>query len=167
MSSDNKNNSLSLILQIISSVIIALLAGATAPWWWQEIKPFFARKPPEPTPIPTPTYTPPPTPTPIQTPTYTPQKTLINIAYAGDNFGCVLPIAINISGQSFYPQGNFSSINNIDLGQQRYQITGQIYCQTIGNCQVYGEGVINVIPNNTYYVIWQNTSIGQCTARLQ
>ncbi|TRU84545.1 MAG: hypothetical protein EWV76_16140 [Microcystis novacekii Mn_MB_F_20050700_S1] len=151
MSSDNKNNSL--ILQIISSVIIALLAGATAPWWWQEIKSFFARKPPEPTPIPTPTYT--------------PQKTLINIAYAGDNFGCVLPIAINISGQYFYPQGNFSTINNIDLGQQRYQITGQIRCQTIGNCQVYGEGVINVIPNNTYYVIWQNTSIGQCTARLQ
>ncbi|MFM7904428.1 MAG: hypothetical protein ACKPA9_04465, partial [Microcystis sp.] len=95
----------SLILQIISSVIIALLAGATAPWWWQEIKSFFARKPPEPTPIPTPTYT--------------PQKTLINIAYAGDNFGCVLPIAINISGQYFYPQGNFSTINNIDLGQQR------------------------------------------------
>ena len=131
------NKNNSLILQIISSVIIALLAGATAPWWWQEIKSFFA------------------------------QKTLINIAYAGDNFGCVLPIAINISGQYFYPQGNFSTINNIDLGQQRYQITGQIYCQTIGNCQVYGEGVINVIPNNTYYVIWQNTSIGQCTARLQ
>lgn len=151
MSSDNKNNSL--IVQIISSVIIALLAGATAPWWWQEIKSFFARKPPEPSPTPTPTYT--------------PQKTLINIAYLGDNFGCVLPIAINISGQYFYPQGNFSTINNIDLGQQRYQITGQIRCQTIGNCQVYGEGVINVIPNNTYYVIWQNTSIGQCTARLQ
>ncbi|AVQ72482.1 hypothetical protein MTo_02878 [Microcystis aeruginosa NIES-1211] len=153
MSGDNKNNSL--IVQIISSVIIALLAGATAPWWWQEIKSFFARKPPE------------PSLTPIPTPTYTPQKTLINIAYLGDNFGCVLPIAINISGQYFYPQGNFSTINNIDLGQQRYQITGQIRCQTIGNCQVYGEGLINVIPNNTYYVIWQNTSIGQCTARLQ
>lgn len=165
MSSDNKNNSL--IVQIISSVIIALLAGATAPWWWQEIKSFFAGKSPEPTPIPTPTYTPPPTPAPILNPTYTPQKTSINIAYAGDNFGCVLPIAVNISGEYFYPQGNFSTINNIDLGQQRYQITGQIRCQTIGNCQVYGEGVINVIPNNTYYVIWQNTSIGQCTARLQ
>ena len=151
MSGDNKNNSL--IVQIISSVIIALLAGAAAPWWWQEIKAFFAGKSPEPSPIPTPTYT--------------PQKTLINIAYRGDNFGCVLPIAINISGQSFYPQGNFSSIDNIDLGQQRYQITGQIHCQTIGNCQVYGEGVINVIPNNTYYVIWQKTSINQCTASLQ
>ena len=75
--------------------------------------------------------------------------------------------AVNISGEYFYPQGNFSTINNIDLGQQRYQITGQIRCQTIGNCQVYGEGVINVIPNNTYYVIWRNTSIGQCTAHLQ
>ena len=132
------NKNNSLIVQIISSVIIALLAGATAPWWWQEIKSL-----------------------------YTPQKTSINIAYAGDNFGCVLPIAVNISGEYFYPQGNFSTINNIDLGQQRYQITGQIRCQTIGNCQVYGEGVINVIPNNTYYVIWRNTSIGQCTAHLQ
>jgi len=30
-----------------------------------------------------------------------------------------------------------------------------------------GEGFINVIPNNTYYIGWQNTGIGQCIANLQ
>lgn len=81
-------------------------------------------------------FTPPPTPT----PTYTPQKTLINIAYAGDNFGCTLPIAINIGGQYFYPQGNFSAINNIDLGQQRYKITEQIRFKLLAIIKSMGRG---------------------------
>jgi hypothetical protein len=60
-----------------------------------------------------------------------------------------------------------SQANGIKIGQQRYQISGKIYCPYIGNCQLYGEGLINVIPGNTYYLGWQNVAPAQCVARLQ
>jgi hypothetical protein len=96
-----------------------------------------------------------------------PQKTSINVAYGGDYLGCRLPIAINIANQRLYPQSNLFQVNDIEVGRQRYQISGNIYCPIAGQCQVYGEGFINVIPGNTYYIAWQNTRFAQCDAILQ
>jgi hypothetical protein len=104
----------------------------------------------------------------VTSPTPEPPRTAaINVAYRGDNFGCTLPVSINIGGQEFYPKGNLFQATGIKTGQQRYQIGGQIYCSTIGNCQLYGEGLVNVIPGNIYYLSWQNVSVGQCAAHLQ
>jgi hypothetical protein len=163
----NGDNNNSVVGQIVVPVVIALLVGGTSPWWWKEL---IVKNGGDSTLTPTPsttlTPTPSTTPTPISPPPEA-QKTAINVAYTGDNFGCTLPISINIGDQEFYPKGNLYQAVGIKTGQQKYQIGGQIYCPTIGNCQLYGEGLINIIPGNTYYVAWQNVSVGQCAARLQ
>lgn len=95
------------------------------------------------------------------------QRASISIAYPGDYYGCNLPVSISIGDQTFYPQGRIFQASNIELGQQKYQINGQINCLYIGSCLVQGEGTINIIPNRTYHLFWQNVAIGQCTAVLQ
>ena len=160
MSDENNNNSV--LGQIMVTVVVALLVGGSSPWWWQEI---FSKKTVTPEPTPTPAPAPEPVPTPAPEPV--PQRASINIAYQGDSYGCNLPISISIGDQAFYPQGALFQVENIKLGQQRYQINGQINCPIIGSCQVYGEGNIYVTQNISYYVVWQNTSFGQCSALLQ
>ena len=120
-----------------------------------------------PSPSPSPTLPPIVTPTSEPSPPPPPETTSITVAYGGDFFGCNLPISISIGDQEFYPQGSAYQINGIEVGQQNYRVSGQIHCPTLGSCQVYGQGVINVIPRNTYYLGWQNTAFGQCTAVLQ
>ena len=44
------------------------------------------------------------------------------------------------------------------------KFAGQIDCPTVGSCQVFGEGTIDVVPNGVYYMVWQNTALGQCSA---
>lgn len=161
MSEGNKGNGV--FWQIAIPVIVALLAGGTSPWWWQEL---FGKVDPAPQPIPTPAPDPNPDPGPSPEPTPSAQTASINVAYTGDSFACSLPIAIGIGGQSFSPSGN-SSTFEVATGQQPYQIQGQINCLGIGNCQVYGEGSIEVIPGNTYYLGWQNVGPGQCSASLR
>lgn len=182
---DGKNSILGLI---VAPVIVALLVGGTAPWWWQE---FFADKDPtavvpspenkapageepagegpdeegsdEEEPLGTDISPPAASPPPVSTP----QQASINLAYTGDYFGCNLPLAVTIDEQDFYPQGNVFQANGVSVGQQSYQISGQINCPAIGICQVSGQGTIQVIPGNTYYITWGNTAPGQCTAVLQ
>ena len=93
-----------------------------------------------------------------------PERGLINFVYPVDYYGCNLPISIKIGDKSFYPKSNLHQEKDIELGEQKYTIQGQISCPTIGVCQVYGEGSINVISGNNYYLYWKNTSYGQCTA---
>jgi hypothetical protein len=166
MANGDKSNGV--VGQIVVTVVVALLVGGTSPWWWHEL--IVKKNDPTPTPTSTPNTTPTPIssviPTPIS-PTPEPQRTGIDVAYTGDNFGCTLPIAINIGDQEFYPKGNLFQAVGIETGQQRYRVSGQIYCPPIGNCQLYGEGSINIIPGNTYYLAWQNVGVGQCAARLQ
>ncbi|MEO0708656.1 MAG: hypothetical protein AAF050_23765, partial [Cyanobacteria bacterium J06649_5] len=140
---DGKNSILGLI---VAPVIVALLVGGTAPWWWQE---FFADKDPTAV-VPSPeskapaeeepdeeeslgTDTSPPAASPP--PVSTPQQASINLAYTGDYFGCNLPLAVTIDEQDFYPQGNVFQANGVSVGQQSYQISGQINCPAIGICQ--------------------------------
>lgn len=89
--------------------------------------------------------------------------TSVIVAYTGDNYGCMLPISITIGGYVFQPTGNWFTVSNIPAGRQPYQITGQIQCGTYGTCQAFGEGYIDVYPNQTFYVGWQNTDVGQCS----
>jgi len=166
MSGSNKNDGP--LGQIIASVVIALLVGGSAPWWWQAL---FAGEdtpnpqPPEqiaPTPEPTASPTPSPQPEPVE-----PRLTSISVAYRGDYFGCSLPVSISVAGQAFYPDAAIYQISNVEVGQQQYQVGGQINCPTVGSCQVSGQGTIDVVPNGVYYMVWQNTGVGQCSAILQ
>lgn len=95
-----------------------------------------------------------------------PQTTTINLAYAGDTFGCILQLSVRIGNQRVIPQGNFYRVDGVEPGRQTYEVSGQIGCQGIGTCQATGSGSINVIANNTYYVRWQNVGVGQCSVVL-
>jgi len=159
----NNENKSSVVGQIIATVVVALLVGGTSPWWWNEFFGKEDRQPNSPNPTPTNSILPensssssPPT-----------QRTSISVAYRGDVFGCSLPLSIQIGDQKFYPQGYFFEVNGIMTGQQGYQIDGQIQCPTIGTCQVYGQGFVEVVSSRTYYLVWQNTALGQCQATLQ
>ncbi|MEM8502777.1 MAG: hypothetical protein AAF716_06440 [Cyanobacteria bacterium P01_D01_bin.1] len=173
MSGSNQNDSP--IVQIVASVVIALLVGGSAPWWWQE---FFSKDTPDPAsteriePISDSSTTASPvqaSPTPVvpnpEPPA--PRRTSISVAYRGDYYGCSLPVAISVAGKQVYPQGAIYQISDVEVGQQGYQISGQIDCPTVGSCQVFGEGTIDVVSNGVYYMIWQNTALGQCSAMLQ
>lgn len=105
---------------------------------------------------------PPPT-----TPPSRPSTTTVNLAYAGDMYGCYLPISVNIGGQNFAPQSNFYTVSGIPKGEQAYSISGQINCGAYGVCTAYGEGYIQVKEGATFYLVWQNTAYGQCSIWLQ
>jgi hypothetical protein len=99
-----------------------------------------------------------------------PQTTSVTVAYQGDYYRCSLPIDITIGNKKFFPRGYSYTVNNIEIGKQEYQISGNISCPT-GSlrvvCQVSGNGLINVVPDKTYQLSWQNTAYGQCEAILQ
>ena len=165
----------SVFWKIAIPVLIALLAGGTSPWWWEA---FFNKSPVAEAPDPTPPASPTPddpVPAPAPEPTSEPvipltsERASITIAYTGDYFGCRLPIEISIGDQSLYPAGSgyVFAYNDVEVGQQPYQIEGQIQCPSIGNCQAFGNGSINVIPGNEYYIRWQNVAVGQCSIILQ
>lgn len=96
-----------------------------------------------------------------------PSPVSINIAYSGDNYGCMLPITIDIGGISFVPTGNLYTVSGVEEGPADYYISGEIHCAALGSCQVYGEGVIGVQSGRTYNLVWQNTGYAQCSAVLQ
>lgn len=158
MTNNDKGNNA--VVQIIGAVVVALLVGGTAPWWWQEL----ISKEDTPTPHST---------SPVSQSSEEsespdpPRRASINVAYSGDHFSCSLPISVKIGDKSFRPQGNFFQVNDVELDEQNYTISGQITCPTIGTCQVHGEGIVNVTAETTYYVAWQNTGIGECTAFLE
>jgi hypothetical protein len=93
--------------------------------------------------------------------------TFITVGYSGDQYGCYLPISINIGGAYFSPEGNKYTVSNIPAGQQQYVIQGTISCGIYGSCTAYGEGTIYVQPGATYWIVWQNTSVGYCSIGLQ
>ncbi|MEM1220038.1 MAG: hypothetical protein AAGH79_14050 [Bacteroidota bacterium] len=95
------------------------------------------------------------------------ETSTIHIAYAGDSFGCALPVSINIGGKAFELKGNFFTTSGIPRGKQAYQITGEIDCGAYGACTAYGEGFVIVEERTTYYLVWQNTGFGQCSIWLQ
>ncbi|MEO1713831.1 MAG: hypothetical protein AAFU60_10920, partial [Bacteroidota bacterium] len=78
------------------------------------------------------------------------QTTTINIAYAGDNYGCLLPISIGLGGETFELKGNFFTVSNIPKGQQAYYLAGEIDCGAYGTCTAYGEGFVTVEESATY-----------------
>jgi hypothetical protein len=95
-----------------------------------------------------------------------PSRTSINVAYRGEYWACNLQISISIGDQKFYPQSNPFPVNNIEPGSQKYEISGIVNCPN-GQCQVFGQGLINVTSGNTYYIAWQPTNSPQCHASLQ
>ena len=97
----------------------------------------------------------------------TSRTSTVNIAYAGDNYGCLMPISVNLGGQIFELEGNFFTVSNIPLGQQAYQIAGEVDCGAYGACTAYGEGFVQVKEGATFYLVWQNTAYGQCSIWLQ
>jgi hypothetical protein len=90
------------------------------------------------------------------------QSTTITIVYRGDKLGCMLNINIDIGGALFTPTGTSYRVSGIPVGNQKYSIRGTIYSQYVGSCNANGDGYIEVKPNSTFYVIWSNTSYGQC-----
>lgn len=96
-----------------------------------------------------------------------PERTTIQLAYTGDLYNCNLPVTIWIGDKSFQPQGFRSRLDNVLVGLQQYKIAGSILCPGIGNCQVQGEGSIEVAPGNAYYFKWNLAGPARCSAILQ
>lgn len=96
-----------------------------------------------------------------------PRRASILLAYAGDPYGCMLPLTFWIGDRSIQPQGRFARFDDLPPGRQPYRITGSINCPTIGSCSVDSEGVLEVAEGRTYDFVWQNTSFGHCDAILR
>ncbi len=92
-------------------------------------------------------------------------RTSIQLAYRGDFFACQLRLAIKIGDQVVNPTSNPFTINNIPIGNQSYMISGQIQCTT-GYCNAVGAGSINVSPNSTIYIYWNNNAYASCAVSL-
>lgn len=88
--------------------------------------------------------------------------TSIKVVYTGDNYSCNLPITITIGNKTFKPTSNTFDVSGVPLGEQGYRINGQINCQTIGGCQAFGQGTVNVTENAIFYIGWQNVAYSQC-----
>ena len=94
------------------------------------------------------------------------KKARITIVYTGDYLGCSLGLDIRIGDKRFRPSGSEYSVTNVPLGDQNYEISGQISCQAAGVCAVYGSGSIDVRDGGTYAVGWVNSSYARCSAAL-
>ena len=95
-----------------------------------------------------------------------PRYATINLAYTGDMYGCVLSLFVRIGNKEFRPQGSFFQVDRVEQGMQSYEVTGQISCPGVGMCQAQGDGTLDVVPNATYTVAWQNVAMGQCSVML-
>jgi len=89
-----------------------------------------------------------------------PNTTAITIKYAGDTYGCVLNVNINVGGRSINPQSNTVVLSNVPTGDQSYSISGMINC-SIGGCSASGSDVINVTPGGVYYLMWLNENLDE------
>ena len=69
-----------------------------------------------------------------------------------NQYGCSLQIGVNIGGTSANPTSNPYTIQNVPLGRQNYQITGQVACSLFGGqvCEAQGRGMITVDKDGTY-----------------
>lgn len=67
-------------------------------------------------------------------------------------YGCSLQIGVNIGGSSANPSSNPFTVQNVPLGRQNYQITGQVACSLYGGqvCVAQGRGTITVDEGGTY-----------------
>ena len=90
----------------------------------------------------------------------------IYTCYGGDVFSCFLQLRIRIGDREIVPVGNFYPVSDIPLGDARYEITGTIACPTLGACTASGSGRLTLQSEGNYNVVWQNTSVAQCDARL-
>ena len=65
-------------------------------------------------------------------------------------------IRVTIGGTSASPTSNPSTIQNVPLGRQNYQITGQVVCSLFGGlaCMPQARGMITVDKNDTYGLQW-------------
>jgi hypothetical protein len=106
-------------------------------------------------------------PPPKPAPSVSPQRTSILISYAGDAYGCALPIRIVLGDRRYTPQGRAFQADGVRIGRQNYRIDGTISCPYIGRCQVQGTGTINVTQGGAYHFQWQNVGYGQCNAWLR
>lgn len=104
--------------------------------------------------------TPPPEPPP-------PDRTQITLTYLGDMYACGLQLQVRIGDRTFTPQNNVFQANDILEGRQSYEIDGIIQCESLGSCEARGSGTLDVVPNASYSVVWQNTEYAVCDVILQ
>lgn len=97
----------------------------------------------------------------------TAERASIEIVYTGDEFGCNLPITVQIGDQTAQPTGNRYTMTNVMTGLQNYAISGTIACFTLGECRATGSGLIDVVANGSYLVVWQQLDVFTCQVTLQ
>lgn len=127
--------------------------------------------------LPTPLSTPLPTPVPSE-PTNTPsnaqqnspdntkKKTNIKLIYQGDVYGCNLQINVVLNNMPIRPFGTIFPIENVNTGENSYQINGLISCPGIGSCAASGAGNINVSDNANVYLLWRQINLNSCLIQL-
>ena len=165
MSKDN-----SLRNSIIGPVIVALLVGGTAPWWWQTIsgesQEGTAVRNVETLPEEAPNGS-------VAEEEIVDQVTSIELRYKGDSNYCFDTMIIGVGGRQAtrMQQGKFV-VNDIKTGNQSYLISGQIRCPDGGHCVLNSQGEVDVVKDGVYYLEWEgNLALPyaapfQCTATI-
>ncbi len=95
-----------------------------------------------------------------------PERTTVTLSYAGDVYGCVLDLALDVGDQSVRPSSNVVRLDGVEVGRQPYRIRGTIGCPGLGACQVGGAGTLAVEPGVVADLVWSNDAPGGCSATL-
>ena len=93
-----------------------------------------------------------------------PERAAITLSYAGDVYGCLLDLAIDVGDQSIRPSTNVVRLDGVEVGRQPYRVRGTIGCPGIGACQVDGAGTLAVAPGAVFDLVWSNDTPGGCSA---
>lgn len=91
-------------------------------------------------------------------------KGSISIRYTGDAANCAINIEILLvnNNRVITPTGNLFNVNDLNLGQEYYEIEGMISCGVVGSCFVSAEDSIFLQQGNIYDIVWQTDEFGQC-----
>lgn len=91
----------------------------------------------------------------------------VQVSYSGDQLGCTLNLSVSIDGEGVVPRTDPFTVPDVSFGLVDYLVTGTIVCPTVGSCQAYGEGSLNVRQDyQVFQLSWLNTGVGQCGVML-
>lgn len=77
----------------------------------------------------------------------------ITLNYDDEGQGCRLEVTITIGGWEYLPQTNPVQLLDVPVGYQSYMVSGYAYCGA-GECQVWGEGELNVKAGERLYLVF-------------
>ncbi len=82
----------------------------------------------------------------------------ITLNYMGDLYDCSLELYLNIGGKIINPTSNQFNVSAVPAGSQNFSVSGTIDCGINGSCEASGNGSINIVESDNYYIVWNTAT---------